>query len=344
MITKIIPEEKIVAVLKLINKARKIVIVSHKRPDGDAVGSTLGLFHFLTTQDKETSVILPDTIPGYMYALPSADSIIFYDKQKVEADTIIKECDLLFCLDFNELDRIGDVAAPVRECKAKKVLMDHHLHHGDFCDVVISHPEVASTSELIFRIICRMGYFADMTLESAQCICAGMMTDTGGLAYNANSPEIYTIIGELLRKGVDKDALYRKLFNNYSENRMRLMGYMLYEKMKIYPEYHTAILTLSYKEMLRFNYQPGDSEGFVNMPLSIDHVFCSIFIKEEKGCMKLSFRSQGDFDVNKMANELFGGGGHKNASGAENKGTMEETLKIVEEALPIYHDKYKSTK
>lgn len=344
MITKIIQEENIIAVSKLISDAGKIIIVSHKRPDGDAIGSSLGLYHFLRTQGKEVSVVLPDTIPDYMYALPSADTIVFYDKQKETAQALIDNCDLLFCLDFNGLDRIGNLSAPVNDSKAKKVLMDHHLHHDNFCDVIISHPEMSSTCELVFRLISRMGYYDAMPLESAQCICAGMMTDTGGLSYNANRPDVYTIMGELLKKGVDKDALYRKIFNNYSENRMRLMGYMLYEKMKIYPEYHTAILTLSYKEMLRFNYQPGDSEGFVNMPLSIDHVFCSIFIKEEKDCMKLSFRSQGDFDVNKMANELFGGGGHKNASGAENKGTMEETLKIIEEALPIYHDKYKSTK
>ncbi|MCQ2336799.1 MAG: bifunctional oligoribonuclease/PAP phosphatase NrnA [Paludibacteraceae bacterium] len=336
MITKIIPEEKIIAVLKLINKAKNIVIVSHKRPDGDAIGSSLGLYHFLATKGKDVSVILPDAIPGYMYALPSADGIVFYDNQMTKAQELINRCDLLFCLDFNTLDRIGKLSASVNESKAKKILMDHHLHHDEFCDVIISHPEVSSASELVFRLICRMGYFADMTLESAQCICAGMMTDTGGLAYNANSPEVYAIMEELIKKGVDKDALYRKLFNNYSENRMRLMGYMLYEKMKIYPEYHTAILTLSYNEMLKFNYKPGDSEGFVNIPLSIDHVFCSIFIKEEKECMKLSFRSQGDFDVNKMANELFGGGGHKNASGADYKGTMADALKIVEDALPKY--------
>ncbi|MCQ2350585.1 MAG: bifunctional oligoribonuclease/PAP phosphatase NrnA [Paludibacteraceae bacterium] len=342
MITKVIPEEQIIAVLKLIHKASKVAIVSHKRPDGDAIGSSLALYHFLYTQGKEATVILPDGIPGFFKSLPSADNIINYETRPDIAKKVLDECDLLFCLDFNFPNRVGDLENLIVECKAKKVLVDHHRNHGDFCDVTISHPEIASTSELIFRLICRMGYFQDMSLECAQCICNGMLTDTGGLAFNSNEPDMYSIFYELLKKGVDKDAIYRQAFNNYSENRMRLMGYVLYNKMKVYNEYHTAVITLNYKEMQQFGYQPGDSEGFVNMPLSIDHVFVSIFLKEEKDIIKLSFRSQGTFDVNVMAKELFGGGGHINASGAEYKGTMEETLKIVEEAIPKFYQKFRN--
>lgn len=336
MITKIIPEEKITAVLKLIKKASKIVIVAHKRPDGDAIGSTLALCDFLIGQGKSATVILPDAIPSFHTGLPGAKDVVCFDTQETEARALINECDLIFCLDFNFPSRIGALEAPITESRAKKVLIDHHLNHGEFTDVIISHPEIASTSELIFRLICRMGYYPDMSLETAQCICTGMLTDTGGLAFNSNSPEIYSIISELLKKGVDKDAIYRNAFNNYSENRMKMLGYVLYKKMRVLKEYHTAIITLTHDEMLRFNYQPGDTEGFVNQPLSIDHVFCSIFIKEEKDVIKLSFRSQGDMDVNVMAKELFGGGGHKNASGAESHFSMEETVRIVEEAIPNY--------
>lgn len=342
MITKIIPQEKIEKTQELIHKSNKIVIVAHKRPDGDAVGSSLGLYHFLFTHEKETYIILPDGIPDYLSSLPCAKEIINYDTQEEEARKIIDECDLIFCLDFNDISRIGALAEPIGASPAKKIMVDHHMHNTGFCDVTISHPELASTSELIFRLICRMGYFTEMSLESAECICAGMLTDTGGLAYNANSPEIYSIICELLKKGVDKDALYRRLFNNYSESRMRLMGYMMYKKMEVLPEYQTAILSLTYKEMVQFNYKPGDSEGFVNMPLSIGPVICSIFIKEEKGVMKLSFRSQGNFNVNKMASDLFDGGGHFNASGAESKLPMEEVIKRVKKALPKYYEEYKS--
>lgn len=334
MITKVIPEEKILSTIKLLKKSQNIVIVAHKRPDGDAIGSSLALSHFLSSQGKNTTVILPDDLPNYLTNLPGASDIVIYSKQEREARDIINTCDLVFCLDFNFLSRLGELSAPIEENTAPKVLLDHHMNHGDFANVTISHPEIASTSELVFRLICRMGYYPEMTLESAQCICTGMLTDTGGLAFNSNSPEIYTIMGELLKKGVDKDAIYRQVFNNYSENRMRLLGYVLYNKMRILEEQHTAIITLSYKEMQRFGYKPGDSEGFVNMPLSIDHVNCSVFIKEEADkAVKLSFRSQGDINVNIMAKELFGGGGHFNASGAESHLSLEDTEKVVVEFL-----------
>ncbi len=331
MITKIILEEKISAVFKLINAAENIVITAHKGPDGDAVGSSLGLYHFLYTLEKKATVILPDTPSASLDCLPSFNDIITYDKNKEEAEEIIKNCDLIFCLDFNKLDRLGTLSTLIEEVTCPKILVDHHLNYDNFADVIISHPEMASTSELVFRLICRMGYFSDMTLQTAECICAGMLTDTGGLAFNSNHPEIYTIFAELLKKGVDKDALYRKLFNSYTESRMRLMGFFL-NKMTIIPESQTAIITLSKEELERFDYKKGDTEGFVNMPLSIKGIRCSIFCREDNDKIKISMRSVGDYSVNDLANRTFGGGGHKNAAGAESKLTMEETInKIIEE-------------
>ena len=181
-----------------------------------------------------------------------------------------------------------------------------------------------------------MGYFADMSLQTAECICAGMLTDTGGLAYNSNSPEIYTIFAELLRKGVDKDALYRHLFNTYKENRMRLMGYVLSQKLEILPEYHTAIFSLSEKELAQYGYEKGDTEGFVNLPLSINGIRFSIFAREEKDTVKLSLRSVGDFPANQFASEFFGGGGHLNASGAESNLSLQETIDKIKQVLPDF--------
>ena len=332
MITKIILEEKISAVFKLINAAENIVITAHKGPDGDAVGSSLGLYHFLYSLEKKATVILPDTPTESLNCLPSFDSILSLDKNEEEVKQIISECDLIFCLDFNKLDRLGALAPLIEGVNCPKIMVDHHLNYDNFTDVVISHPEIASTSELVFRLICRMGYFSDMTLQTAECICAGMLTDTGGLAYNSNHPEIYTIFAELLRKGVDKDALYRKLFNCYSESRMRLMGYVLNDKMTIIPEVQTAIITLSKEELEKFNYKKGDTEGFVNMPLSINGIRCSIFCREENDRIKISMRSVGDYSVSDLASELFGGGGHKNAAGAESTLSLEKTVdKIVSE-------------
>ncbi len=336
MITKVIPEEKVVATYKAIQRARRIVIVAHKRPDGDAIGSCLGLYHFLYAFERETFVILPDAIPSNMTILPSSSEIINYEQNVEHCKAIIAETDLIFCLDFNNLERIGALGTLIAQSEAEKIMIDHHLDYQPFADVCISHPEIASTSELIFRLICRMGYFADMSLQTAECICAGMLTDTGGLAYNSNSPEIYTIFAELLRKGVDKDALYRHLFNTYKESRMRLMGYVLSQKLEIIPECHTALFSLTEEELKQYNYEKGDTEGFVNLPLSIDGIIFSIFAREEKDTVKLSLRSVGDFPANKFASHFFEGGGHLNASGAESKLSLSDTIKKIKEVLPAF--------
>lgn len=336
MITKVIPEEKVVATYKAIQRARRIVIVAHKRPDGDAIGSCLGLYHFLYAFERETFVILPDAIPSNMTILPSSSEIINYEQNVEHCKAIIAETDLIFCLDFNNLERIGALGTLIAQSEAEKIMIDHHLDYQPFADVCISHPEIASTSELIFRLICRMGYFADMSLQTAECICAGMLTDTGGLAYNSNSPEIYTIFAELLRKGVDKDALYRHLFNTYKESRMRLMGYVLSQKLEIIPECHTALFSLTEEELKQYNYEKGDTEGFVNLPLSIDGIIFSIFAREEKDTVKLSLRSVGDFPANKFASQFFEGGGHLNASGAESKLSLQETIDKIKQVLPDF--------
>ncbi|MBP5317897.1 MAG: bifunctional oligoribonuclease/PAP phosphatase NrnA [Paludibacteraceae bacterium] len=336
MLSKVIPEEKIIATLKAINKADKIVIVTHKSPDGDAIGSSLGLYHFLYSQEKATDIVVPDTIPDYLKGLPSVSEIAVHSEDPERAEKLVAEAQLLFCLDFNTPSRTGALAQLVTQSGARKILIDHHTDPDNFADVCISHPELCSTSELIFRLICRMGYFSEMTLESAHCICAGILTDTGGLAYNSNSPKLYTIMGELLGKGVDKDLLYRQLFNTYSEQRMRLMGYFLSQKMEVLPEYQTAVTAMSAEELRRFNYQPGDIEGFVNLPLSISGIRFSVFMREHNDSIKISLRSVGDIPCNRIAAELFNGGGHKNASGGESQLGLEETKQILIQALPRY--------
>ena len=337
MLSKVIQEEKVIATLKAIIKAEKIAIVTHKSPDGDAVGASLGLCHFLTGQDKAAIVITPDKAPDYLRFLPGVDDIVVFNDNPEATAALIRDVDLLFCLDFNEWNRTGDMAECLAECKAVKILVDHHLNPTADTSIRISHPEIGSTCELVFRLICRMGYFSEMSLPTANCICAGMLTDTGGLAYNANSPEVYTIMAELLGKGVDKDDLYRRLFNTHSEARMRLMGAFL-EKMELIPSSHTAITSFSHAELTSHGYKQGDTEGFVNLPLSIQGIFFSVYISEREGGVKLSFRSQGEFPCNRFATELFGGGGHKNAAGGEYAGSIEEARQRILDALPRYRE------
>lgn len=340
MLTKVIAQADVDHVEKWFDRAEKIVIVSHVSPDGDAIGSSLGLFHFLTSQEKIVNVIVPNAFPEFLHWMPGAKEVIVYEKYKEYADKLINEADVLCCLDFNVLSRIDEMEEVVKNTPARKMMVDHHLYPGDFCRITISHPEISSTSELVFRLICQLGNFSDITKEGAECIYTGMMTDTGGFTYNSNDREIYYIISELLAKGIDKDEIYRKVFNTYSEGRLRLMGYVLYDKMQVFPEFNAALISLDRTEQKRFQYVKGDTEGFVNIPLSIKNVCFSVFLREdtEKDMIKVSLRSVGTFPCNKVASEFFNGGGHLNASGGEFYGTMEEAVALFKQALVKYQD------
>ena len=340
MLTKVIAQAEVDHVEKWFERAEKIVIVSHVSPDGDAIGSSLGLYHFLTSQEKTVNVIVPNAFPEFLHWMPGAKEVIVYDKYKEYADKLINEADVLCCLDFNVLSRIDNMEEVVRNTPARKMMVDHHLYPGDFCRITISHPEISSTSELVFRLICQLGNFSDITKEGAECIYTGMMTDPGGFTYNSNDREIYYIISELLSKGIDKDEIYRKVFNTHSEGRLRLMGYVLYDKMQVFPEFNSALIWLDASEQKRFQYKKGDTEGFVNIPLSIKDVRFSVFLREdtEKKMIKVSLRSVGTFPCNKVAAEFFNGGGHLNASGGEFYGPMEEAINLFKQALVKYQD------
>jgi phosphoesterase RecJ-like protein len=340
MLSKVIAQANIDHAEKWFERADKIVIVTHVSPDGDAIGSSLGLFHFLESQEKTVNVIVPNAFPDFLRWMPGAKDIIRYDKYTEFADKLINEADVICCLDFNALSRIDAIADAVANSPARKMMIDHHLNPEEFCKIIISHPGISSTSELIFRLICRLGYFGDITKEGAECIYTGMMTDTGGFTYNSNDREIYYIISELLSKGIDKDDIYRKVYNTYSEGRLRLMGYVLYDKMQVFPQFNAALIWLTKEEQNKFQYVKGDTEGFVNIPLSIKNIIFSVFLREdtEKNMIKISLRSVGTFPCNKVAAEFFNGGGHLNASGGEFYGTMDEAIELYKQALVKYED------
>ena len=338
MITKIIAEDLINKVQKAIDGVDKIVIVAHVGPDGDAMGASLALWHYLMTIEKEPVIIVPTPFPNFLAWMPGAECVLDYENNKEKSDELIASAELIFALDFNTSNRLAKMADAILKAPANKILVDHHLHPENFAKIILSYPELSSTSEMIFRLICRMGDFTKINLACAECIYTGMMTDTGGFTYNSNNHEIYTIIAELIKLGVDKDEIYRKVFNNYSQDRLRLMGFCLYHKMKVYPEYRTALISISLKELEQFNYINGDAEGFVNIPLSISGVDFSVFMRDDKERIKISLRSQGAFPANKVASDLFNGGGHLNAAGGESTLTLAETVKKFEDALPDYKD------
>lgn len=338
MITKIIQEEKIQKTKKYVEKGESFVIVTHVSPDGDALGSSLGLYHFLSAYGKDNvAVVVPNAFPSFYRWMPGAKDVVIHEKYPDFAEKLIKEADVIFCLDFNEPKRIEKLAPAVIASEGRKVMIDHHLNPADFCRVTMSYPEMSSTSEMIFRFICRMGMFDLLNRDAAACIYTGMMTDTGSFTYNSNKPEIYTIVSELIKKGIDKDLIYRKVNQVYSECRLRMMGYVLYEKMRVYPEQQAALITLSKEELDRFQYQTGDTEGFVNLPLSIENVSFSVFIREDSDYIKVSLRSVGDFPCNQFASTYFNGGGHKNASGGEFYGSLSEAVAVFEKGLQVFN-------
>jgi phosphoesterase RecJ-like protein len=332
MLRKIIAEEAVTQCRKLIDKSEKMAIITHISPDGDALGSALGLYWFLHNRKKDVKVIVPNAFPDFLKWLKGSENIIQYIENKPLAEQAIQEAELIFFLDFNEMNRIDGLKTAAIDAQGKKVLIDHHPHPDIYCDVKISHTDISSTSELIFRLICRMGYFQEMSFDTAECIYTGMMTDTGNFSFNSQSADIYFIIEQLLSKGIQKDEIFRRVYNTYSLDRMKLMGYCLSKKLRIYPEQKTAFMALTLNELEQFNYQAGDSEGLVNMPLQIKDIDVSIFARQDKDKIKISFRSVGDFPVNKVAEE-FKGGGHINAAGGESYKSMRQTIEKMEKVI-----------
>ncbi len=333
MMTKIISDELVAQARTLLDEAQRITIVSHMSPDGDAVGSSLAMWHFLRAAGKEVQTILPNYFPAYLAWLDGASEILICEADHKAVQKAITEADLVVCLDFNNRKRVNGVKPFLEQTKAKLLLIDHHIDPEDFAHVTISYPDIASTCELVYCLMTQMGQSSRITKACAEAVYVGMMTDTGNFSYASQQPQIYTIISELLEIGIDKDAIYRKVYTNYSESRMRLMGYCLVNKMKVYHEQHTAVISLTREELQRFDFKVGDTEGFVNIPLSIEGICRSVFVRQEDRKVKLSFRSQGNVPVNTIASEHFNGGGHLNAAGGESMLTLEETLAKLEKVI-----------
>lgn len=336
IISDVIDASKIEETMRLINESEKIVITTHLSPDGDALGSSLALYHFLKTKGKSVKLIVPNSFPYFLKWMHGADEIEVFEYNPPAGQHIIANADLIFSLDYNIPKRVGAMGPFLEKAKAKKVLIDHHLFPGEIFDVVISYPEISSTSELVFRFLFQAGKYDEISQVEAECIYCGMMTDTGAFTFNSSDPEIYEIISLLLRKKIDKDVIYNNVFNNYSEHRFRLLGFTLAERMVLFPEHHAALLYLSREDQKQFTFSKGDTEGFVNYPLSIKNIIFSAFIREDEELIKISLRSQKDFPVNEFAADFFNGGGHLNAAGGEFYGTMEEAIQLFEIGLDKY--------
>lgn len=311
------------------------VLTCHAGPDGDALGSTLGLAGYLKALGKEALVVVPDAYPDFLAWMPGSQEVLRYDKYRDKAELMIAAADVVVAMDYNALSRVDDMGVAIGKSKAVKVMIDHHLQPDGFCDLTFSFPQLSSTCEVVFRLIYAMGGYEVMDKGVCECLYAGMMTDTGCFSYGPCTQEVYLIISLMMQKEINKDRIYNKVFNNYSEGRLRLMGYVLYEKMKVYPDHHAALITLTREEMNRFNFVKGDTEGLVNIPLQMKGIHFSVFLREdtEKELIRVSLRSQGTFPCNKFAGRYFNGGGHLNASGGQYDGSLDEAVALFEKGL-----------
>jgi phosphoesterase RecJ-like protein len=333
-----IPEHLIKEIGGLFSRPAECTLFTHVNPDGDAIGTMLGLYWFMSSLGHRVSMIVPNEIPFYLTWLPGCEKILVAQDHFDPSLKALREADLLICVDFNEPDRLDRLKKEFLQSKAVKVLIDHHPGPKDFTDLLISIPETGSSSELVYNLIMETGHGHLVDKNIAECFFVGIMTDTGCFNYNSSNPETYRVVADLLEKGIDKDSIFNKVYDNYSADRMRLLGFSLDEKMVVIPEYRTAYIALTREELARYHHVTGDTEGFVNLPFSIKGIKVTALFLEKEDHVKLSFRSRGNFEINKFCEKHFKGGGHKNAAGGESYTSLDETIKTFVNLLPLYKD------
>lgn len=330
----------IAALQRLVGDADRIVLVCHVAPDGDAMGSTLGMWHILKAMGKRPAVITPDVPTHTLSFLPGAREVMPVTRYTDRAMVHIQAADLIICLDFNALMRIDKMQPMIEASQAPKVLIDHHLGPEEFADVIISRPQSSSTCYLLYEVIREAGWECFMSREAAECLYCGMMTDTGNFSFNSNDPELYIDIARLLGHGINKDYIYKMACDTRTVDQLRLNAYALDRNLTVYPAHRAAVITLDQDELKMFNYKKGDTEGLVNQPLSVPDIVYSIFLRQDNPeFVKVSMRSKGDFPVNLMCEKYFGGGGHKNAAGGEQHCSLAEVLVKLEKVMADF-DQY----
>lgn len=336
---KVLPDSQLADLRRRVIEAERIVICAHVNPDGDAVGSSLAIMHWLARWGKQADILVPNRFPDFLRWMPGVQNIRTFTRHPDAARNLIRQAGLIFVADLNSPSRLRELEPEVLANPCHKVMIDHHLNPSDFCQTVVSRPEMCATSEVLCHLLDQMGELDRATRAEAACLYTGMMCDTGAFTYASSRPEVYECICRLLRLGIDKDRIYRNVFWACSPARLRLQGYMLYEKMEVMAEWHAAVLTLTCEERARFGIKQGDTEGFVNIPLTMSGMRLSVFLSEDSetaGLIKVSLRSVDDFPCDDMAARFFGGGGHRNASGGRVMCTMDEAVARVMEAICSY--------
>jgi phosphoesterase RecJ-like protein len=313
---------------------KKIVVTMHLKPDGDAMGSSLGLYNFLIQLGHEVVVISPTNWPKFLAWMPGVADVIDYERNKEAADEKLLAAEWIFCLDFNVLSRTKDMETALQEATGKRILIDHHeLPQVASFDYGISTPAKSSTAEMVFDFIRESGFEDKINEAVAECLYTGLVTDTGSFRFPATTASVHTMVGALKERGLDHTKIHESISDNGTENRLRFIGNALLNRMEVFYEYNTALIAIPASDVMKFNITTGDTEGLVNYPLGIEGIKFAAIVIDRGELRKFSFRSKGDFDVNEFARENFEGGGHKNAAGGQSTDSFEKAVDRFKQSM-----------
>lgn len=328
----------------LFSGSKNIVITTHRSPDGDAMGSALAVYNLLIQLQHSVNIIVPNDYPKFLKWLPSDEKVIIYENNKDCSDNLVNSADIIFLLDFGNIYRIQPFSNIISKSDAIKILIDHHEDpDDDIADIVFSFPTACATAEIVYEIIDSMNLNNYLNKQIAECLYVGIMTDTGSFKYPSTTSRTHQIISKLIDAGAENSKIHDLIYDCLSFDRMKLLGYCLNNKLIVIEENNSAIISLDSNELKKFNFKKGDTEGIVNYALAIDNIFFAAFIVEKDGIIKLSLRSKGDFEVDKIAKKYFDGGGHNNAAGGISNTTLLETIKKVELITNKYKNEIKKT-
>lgn len=318
---------------ELLGSFENILLISHINPDGDAIGSQIALYRYLSGKGMKVEMMCPNNLQEFLKWMDGSDKINVFIRKRKKCKQLIENAGLIIMLDFNHPNRLGEAESYVTSSRAPKVIIDHHLEPVDFADLLISDPSKCSTTELVHEIVTILngGPFRD--LAYSESVYVGIITDTGNFEHGAYTGNTMRVVADLLDNGIDRGHVLNIVYNNFSAERMKLMGFSLYQRMTVLEEYRTAYIYLTKKDLADFKHAKGDTEGFVNLPLSIKGIVFSVFFMEKDNFVKISFRSKGSFPANDFASRYFSGGGHLNASGGERYDTLDNTISYFLEVL-----------
>jgi bifunctional oligoribonuclease and PAP phosphatase NrnA len=329
--------QNIHAFKEYLSQPRKVVIITHFKPDADALGSSLGLAGFLKKNQHQVTVITPSDYPDFLAWMPGNNEVLIFNKDRAAAaERFIKDADIIFCLDFSSLKRINELGEMVARSSSKKTLIDHHLEPEKFAEFEQWDVTAASTAELVYDLIKELGQEDTIDANIADCLYAGVMTDTGSFRHPNTTVKVFQTASALVGRGADPARVSRLIYDTNTIERLRLMGFVLSERLHVLPEFKTAYIVLSADDLRRYGSQTGDTEGLVNYGLSIKGIRLSVLISDRRENIKLSFRSLGEFSVNDFARKHFEGGGHKNAAGGQTNTSLDETVRKFLDLLPRY--------